>query len=50
MLEALQGFSDGVGHGDVDMLERVVSIDGKSTVLSARQVDGGGVILPECVE
>ena len=28
VLEALQGFSDGVGNGDVDVVLRVVPIDG----------------------
>ena len=44
VLEALQGFADGVGHGDVDVISRVVPFDGKPAVLAARWVDGDGVI------
>ena len=36
MLEALQGFADGVGHGDVNIIIWLVLIDGKSTVIAAR--------------
>ena len=50
MLEAIQGFADGVGHGDVDIVVRVVPIDGKSAVLATRWVDGDGLIIPECIE
>ena len=50
MLEAIQGFADRVGHGDVDTIVRVILIDGKSTVLDARRVDGDGVILLECIK
>ena len=50
MLEALQDFSDRVGHGDVDVVFWVVPINGESAVLAARWVDGDGVILPECIE
>ena len=50
VLEALQGFSDGVEHGDVNVIVRVFPIGGKSAVLAARRVDGDGVILPECVK
>ena len=50
VLEALQVFADGVGHGDVDVVFWVVPIDGKSAVIAARWVDGDGVILPECIE
>ena len=50
VLEALQGFTDGVGHGYVNVIVRVIPIDGKSVGLAARRVDGDGVILPECVE
>ena len=46
VLEALQVFADGFGHGDVDVVFRVVPIDGKSAVLAARRVNGDGVILP----
>ena len=50
MLEALQGFADGVGHGDVDVIVRVIPIDGKSVVLAAIRVNGDGAILPDFVE
>ena len=50
LLEALQGFADGVGQGDVDVVFRVVSINGESAVLAARWVEGDGVILPEWIE
>ena len=50
VLEALQGFADGVGHGYVDVIARVVPFDGKATVLAARWVDGDGVIILERVE
>ena len=50
VLEALQGFADGVGHGYVDVIARVVPFDGKPTVLAARGADGDGLIRPERVE
>ena len=50
VLEGIQGFADGVGHGYVDVVFRVVPIDGKSAVLAARWVGGDGVIIPECIE
>ena len=50
VVEALQGFSDGVGHGDVDVVFWVVPINGESVVLAARPVDGDGVILMECID
>ena len=50
VLEALQGFADGFGHGDVGVVFRVVPIDGKSAVLAARWVDCDGLIIPECIE
>ena len=50
VLEALQGFSNGVGHGDVDVVFWVVPMDSKFAVLAARLIDGDGVILPECIE
>ena len=50
VLEDLQGFADGVGHGNVDLIVRVVPIDGKYAVLAARWVDGDGVILLDGVE
>ena len=45
MLEALQGFGDGVGHGDVDVVFWVVTINGQSAVLASIWVDGDGVML-----
>ena len=45
VLEALQGFADGVGHGDVDVVLWVVPIDGQYVVLAARWVNGDGVML-----
>ena len=50
VLEALQGFVDGVGHVDVDVIFQVVPIYGKAAVLAAIRIDGDGVILPEGVE
>ena len=50
LLEAFQGFSDGVGHGDVDVVFWVVPIDGQSLVLAARPVDGDGVMILECID
>ena len=50
VLEALKAFSNGVGHGYVDLVFWIVPIDVKSAVLAARWVDGDGVILPECIE
>ena len=50
VLEALQVFADRVGHGDVDVIGRVVLFDGKPTVLAARWVDSAGVILPEGIK
>ena len=47
LLEALQGFADGVGHGDVDVIARVILFDGKPAVLAARWVDSDVVIIPE---
>ena len=49
VLEVLQVFAEGVGHGYVDVVFQVVPIYGKSAVLSSRWVDGDGVILPECI-
>ena len=45
VLEALQGFADGVGHGDVDVIARVIIFDGKPTVIAARWVESDGIIL-----
>ena len=50
VLEALQGFTAGVGHVDVDVVFWVVPIDGQSTVLSARLVDSDGVILSQNIK
>ena len=50
VLEALKGFAEGFGHGDVNIVFRVVPIDGKSAVLAVRWVDRDGVILPECIK
>ena len=50
VLEAIQVFSDGVGNGDVEVIVRVVPIDGKAVVLAAGRVNGDGLILPEGVE
>ena len=50
VLEAPQGFADGVGHGYLDVIARVVPFDGKPAVLSSRAVDGDGVICPERVK
>ena len=50
VLEAFQGFADGVGHGDVNVVFWVVPIDGQSAVLAARWVDGDGVMLSECID
>ena len=47
LLESPQGFADGVWRKDVDVVFWVVLIDGKSTVLAARWVDGDEVILLE---
>ena len=40
VLEALQGFSDRVGHGDVDVISGVVPFDGQAAVLASRWVNG----------
>ena len=50
VLEAFQGFSDRVGHGDVDVFFGVVPINGQYAVLAAGWVDGDGVILLECMD
>ena len=49
-LEAFQGFADGVGHGDVNIVFWVVPIDDQSVVLDARWVNGDGVMLLECID
>ena len=49
-LGELQGFADRGGHGDVDVIARVVLFYGKPVVLAARWVDGDEVILPERVK
>ena len=38
VLEALQGFSDRVGHGDVDVISGVVTFDGQAAVLTASRL------------
>ena len=50
VLEALQGFLERVGHGDVNSISRVVPFDGKPAVLPDRWVDGDGLILLERVK
>ena len=40
VLEALQGFVDRVGHGDVDIISWVVPFDGQAAVLAAIWVGG----------
>ena len=50
VLEALQGFADRVGHGDVDVIAGVVPFDGQAAVLAARWADGDEVILLERVK
>ena len=50
VLESLQGFADRVGHGDVDLIARLIPISGKFAVLASGRVDSDGLILLECVE
>ena len=50
VLESFQGFSDGVGHGDVNIVFWLVPIYSKPAVLAARWVDGDEVILLECIK
>ena len=50
VLEALQGFADKVGHGDVNLVFWIVPIDGQSVVIASRWVDGYGVMLSECID
>ena len=50
VLEALRGFANRVRHGDVDVVFWVVPIDSQSAVLSARCVDGDGVIFLEGID
>ena len=50
MLEALQGFADRVGHGDVDVISGIVPFDGQATVLAAGWVYSDGVIFLERFE
>ena len=38
--EALQGFADRVGHGDVGVIAGVVLFDCQATIFAARSVDG----------
>ena len=50
VLEALQGFADRIGHGDFDVINRVVLFGVKPAVLAARGDNVDGVILPGRVE
>ena len=50
VLEALQGFADRVGNGDINLIDRLVSFDCKPAVLATRGVNGGGLIRPERVK
>ena len=50
VLEALQGFADRVGHGDVNIIARVVPFYGKPAVFDTRWANGDGLILPERVK
>ena len=50
VLEALQGFYGGVGNGEVDVVFRVVPIDGNFAVLAAIWVNSDGVIILESIE
>ena len=50
VLEALQVFADVVGHGDVDLIARVIPFDGNPAVLAVRSVDSDGVIFPERIK
>ena len=50
MLEALQGFADGVGHGDVNVIARVNPFDGETAVIDARWVNSDVVIISEGFE
>ena len=36
VLEAIQGLAEGVGHGDVDVIARVLQFYGKPAVIAAR--------------
>ena len=36
VLEGLQGFADGVGHGDVDIIAWLITFYGKLAVLASR--------------
>ena len=44
VLQALQGFTNRVGHGDVVVIAGVVPFYGQAAVLAARWIDGDGVI------
>ena len=50
LLKVFRGFSDGVGHGDVNVVFWIVPIDIRSIVFAARRVDGDGVMLLECID
>ena len=47
VLEVIQGFSDGVGHGYVNIVFWVVPINGQSAVLASRWFDGDVIMLLE---
>ena len=49
VLEAFQGFADGVRYVNVDIVFWVVTIDGQSSVLAAIWVNGDGVVISECI-
>ena len=40
VMEALKGFADSVGHGDVNIIARLVPVDCHTAVFAARWVDG----------
>ena len=50
MLEAFQGFSDGVEHGYVNVVFWLVPIDGQSTVIASRPLDGDRVMILEFID
>ena len=50
VLEALQGFSSGVGNGNFNIVLWLVPINGQSAVLTARWVNGDEVMLSERIE
>ena len=50
VLESFQGFADRVGHGDVDVIARVIPFDGKPAGFASRWVDSDAVFSPESIE